>query len=517
MAQATASAKTSLRQIQHPIPEENLYQPEKFKVHIGKGSVGFCTAWNEPKSVVKRAPDLEEKAAIVGTLYSSQGVNVIIRNLALNPFIRRTYVWGHGQLSSTKFGVMGSSILMKLWKEGVDEEGKLSGTPFVLEKEIDREIFDAIRKNVELIDLSEHDLKNAVEKIEPTPLEPYMEPMRFPDAELISPDTLPSEQVGWVVRGQTIISAWTRVVERIMRYGTIKGTQYGSQQKELIGLTWVIHSEDPTNFQIPEDWPEGLRQVTGATHEAINEYHEVFLSSEKPEGVSYTYGNRLMRYPVPGSDAEEIDQVVESIIANLKESPDTRRAVATTMVPWIDAKSSEPPCITQVQCIQTDGKLHMLVTARSHDIFKAAVPNAFGLRMLQSRIAQETGFALGALQITSQSAHIYESDWDNANKLITCAIWERPVQSFNEQDADPRGVFLVRVEGKELAVDFNSSDGQTLLQFKDKSAHNLWLEISKHELFSQTSHAFDVGVQLARAEIALKQGIEFQQDRPLEF
>ena len=520
---AVTSTTTRYRQLQHPIPDSNLYQPEKFKVHVGEGTVGFCTVWNEPKAVITLAPELHKKAALVGTLYSSQGVNAIIRNLALNPFIKKLYVWGHGPLSNTKFGVVGSSIIKKLWEQGVTPEGMLSGTTFRLEKEIDIKVFDVIREKVELIDVSGDELIEAVKKVVPTTLEDtYMESTRFPDAVITQPETFPSEEIGWVVRGTGIIETWSRVVERIMRYGTVKGTQYGSQQKELIGVTWVIKEEDVENFQFPSDWPPELREATGATPEAISEYNEVFLSPNTPEGVSYTYGNRLMRYLVPpeigGKEQKEtyIDQIVDSIIRNLKASPDSRRAIATTLVPWIDAKSDEPPCITQIQCLQANGKLNMLVTARSHDLFKAAIPNAFGLRILQTRIAKETGFEVGALQITSQSAHIYEADWDNAKKLAMCSFWERPSAKMQSaSQADPRGIFIVRVQDKKIVVDFKSIGGDELLQFQGKSADMIALEIAKHELTSQTSHALDIGIQLARAEIALKKDIPFTQDRPL--
>lgn len=515
MPSPQTTAPSSLKQAQ--LTEENLYQPDKFKVHVGVGTVGFCTVWNEPKAVLTLAPELHEKAAITGTLYSSQGVNVIIRNLALNPFIRRLYVWGYGQLSNTKFGVVGSGVLKKLWESGVDADGVVAGTSFKLEKEIDRAVFDTIRSNVALVDVSGEDLKGAVAAIdEASAPEAYMEPVRFPDAELLTPDTLPSEEVGWIVRGRGVVDTWTRVVERIMRYGTVKGTQYGSQQKELIGVTWVITSEDPANPQFPAEWPQELREVVGATPEAVQEYHDVFLSPDKPDGVSYTYGNRLQRYPRGEGSGETVDQIVESIIKNLKASPDTRRAVATTLVPWVDAYSDEPPCITQVQAIQANGRLHMLVTVRSHDIFKAAVPNAFGLRILQARIAREAGFELGSLQITSQSAHLYEGDWDNAKKLATCAFWERPIKKFYDTaDADPRGVFLIRVEKGKIMVDFASLNGTPLLQFEGKSADHLVLQLAQHELISQSGHALDIGIQLGRAEIAMKKGIEFIQDRPL--
>lgn len=497
------------------ILEENLYQSDKYKIHIGNGTVGFCTVWNEAKAALALAPELHNKAALVGTLYSSYGVNIIIRNLALNPFIRRLYVWGNGRLSNTKFGVMGSGVLKQLWTEGIQDDGSVPGTTFKVEQEIDLDVLRLMLQKVELIDVSEASLSEAVSGIKAETIEPYMAPVRFPDAVPVALDTFPSEEVGWVLRGRGVIDTWTRVVERIMRYGTIKGTQYGNQQKELIGLTWVVNSEDPDEPNLDVDWPEELRQSVGATSEAIKEYREVFMSPEKPEGLSYTYGNRLMQYP-KGNSGETMDQVVDSLIQNLKNSPDTRRAVATTLVPWVDAYSDEPPCITQVQGLQAHGKLHFLVTVRSHDIFRAAIPNAFGLRAIQKQVAEATGLEMGKLQITSQSAHIYEQDWDNAKKLARCAFWERPVSKmYDAEDADPRGVFMIRVSGDKIMMDFNTKDGQPLLQLEGKSADHLALQIAQNELIGQSGHALDIGIQLARAEIALKKGIEFVQDRPL--
>jgi thymidylate synthase len=508
-SQPTAPAAT--RQV---ISAENLYQPDRFKVILGTGTVAFCTVWNEPKAILTRQPALLAKAAIIGTLYSSQGVNIIIRNLALNPFITKLYLWGHGTLSNTKFGQGGTHVLRQLWQAGVGQDGTVPGTSFKLEPEIDPSVVNVIREQVKLVDVSHLELEVAISEIDDTAAANYMESVRFPDAVLKAPSTFPSEKIGWSIRGRTVLTAWEQVVERIMRYGTVKSTQYGDQQKELLSVTWVITDEDPTQPQLPEDLPLSLRETIGATSEAIDQYKSVFLSPDKPPGVEYTYGNRLMSYPAP---AGKLDQIEQAVIGHLKKSLDSRRAVAITLVPWLDhAANDQPPCVTQVQALHSEGKLHFLVTVRSHDIFKAGIPNAFGLRLLQQKICTELKVTMGSLCLTSHSAHIYEQDWDNANKLAACRFWERPPQKmYDATQADPRGVFLIRVTPPKLQVDFNTLDGQPLLQFEGVSADRLALEISKAELISQTGHALDIGIQLARAEIAAKQGIEFVQDRPL--
>ncbi len=494
---------------------EQLYQPEKFKVHLGEGThVGFCTVWNEPEVTIKRAPALLQQCAIIGTLYGRQGVSIIIRNLALNPQIRTLYVWGFGPLSQTKFGVTGKEVLLALWKNGVNDDGSVPETNFKLEEECDPAVVRKIIIGVELVDVTSEPLEAVVPKIESKETSTYMEPVRFTDAQPRAVERFPSEVIGWVVRGNTVIGAWERVIQRIMTYGTTKGTQYGMPQKELIGVTWVIRDEDPDAPQLPTDWPKELLEVTGATADGLIEYFPVILSPQKQEGTSYTYGNRLQRYP---NGTEWIDQIADGIIKNFRSSPDTRRAVATTLVPAIDKDSKEPPCLTQIQCLQSDGALHLLVTFRSHDIFKAAIANAFALRKLQKNLCAELGFSMGQLQITSQSAHIYEADWDNAKKLMACTFTERePDLVFKAEDADPRGNVTIRVNGDEIELTLMGTDGAQLTELKGKSARALQAKLAQLDALSQTGHALDIGMELQKAQIAKDKGIPYTQDRPLQ-
>lgn len=497
-----------------------LYQPEKYKVYTGGGNVGFCTSWNEPELIFNKSEIIREKTAILGTLYSQQGVNVILRNLALNPQIRKIFLWGNGLLSNTQFGVLGSSILKKVWENGLEKDGTVRGTQFKIEKEISSDVVAMITENVAFIDISAKSLKEVedIVKTETDEQSAYMDPVSFPDAALEVIDIFPSENIGWLLRGRKILEVWSRVVDRIMRYGTIKGTQYGYQQRELIGVTWVIGEENPDSpdLSLAADWPQELRQITGANNEGIKEYQKFFLSPELPPGISYTYGNRLLNYS--GENGKYLNQIKDVIIKQLKDSPDSRRAVATTMIPLLDAESKEPPCIIQVQALQSRGRLNLLVTARSHDIFKAAIPNAFGLRALQKYICEETNFEIGQLQITSQSAHIYEQDWENALRFVRCMFWERtPSFNFNPMNADPRGSVIISLEKAKIMAEIQGLNGLKLVKLEGGSANEIAKKIAHLELLSRSDHLLDIGIELEKAEIALKLDVEYRQDRPLIF
>ena len=498
----------------------NLFSERKYPVVIGdpKTSIGFCTVWNKIDAILTAAPELRKKCAIIGTLYSRQGVNVVLRNLALNPQIQTLVIWGHGPLSNTPFGTSGSAILRDIWKYGVDEQGKVRENGFEIEPEINPTIIETIRQHVCLLDLSEKDLQETVNGLVLEIKEPYMEPVVFDPPTLRKIVTLPREPVGMTIQGTSVIDTWKQIIFHVMRYGTVKGTQYGMEQREIPGLQWVVNdTKHIFPDDVPEDWPQELKETIGLTHESIKTYHDVFQKKEIKEGVSYTYGSRLRAWETIG--LQPIDQIADCIIANLKRSSDSRRGVAVTFVPPIDTFAAvDTPCLVCIQALQSDGYIHLFATFRSHDLFKAAVPNAFGLLTVLHEVAEQTGFEIGKLCIQSNSAHIYEGDFEQAEKLIACTHLKRkPQQIWNSTAADLRGSFLIRLEGEEIIVEHQGPDGTLLGEYRGKTAKDISLKISQLHLISQIGHALDIGHELQKAEHAMKLGISYTQDPPLNF
>lgn len=483
--------------------------PEKYKVIIGRGeNIGFCTVWNDPEIVLKKEPDLLNYAAIIGTLYSREGVNIILRNLCLNPQITHLFIWGNGHLSKTQIGVMGKEMLKNLWNKDFKQEYKIHPT-------IDLSVIKKVIKNVELIDVSDMELRDVLEKMKKINKKPpYMDPVSFPDYQPIIDKTLPSEEVGFVVRGKKIIDAWIKVLDKIMRYGTIKSTEYGNQQRELQVITWVIEDEDIENFEIP-NWPENLKKIIGLEKNLLNKYAKtIFFDSKLPEGVSYTYGNRLFNFP----SNENINQI-EYMINKIKEFSNTRRAISVLFHPYIDKNSKSPPCLTMIQVLVNNKRLNMFAVFRSHDIFKAGVPNAFGLRKLQSYIAKETGYEVGKLSITSNSAHIYEEDWENAKKLCMCEIWEKPIDpTFDPtKDSDPRANVIINLVKEKIVVDILSPNGDIIISLSGDDAKQLMKKIANLDLLSKPEHWGYLGMELQKAEIARDMKKDYKQDKKIYY
>jgi len=498
---------------------KDLYLPEKFRVLVGRGnSVGLCTVWSEPSIVTKTAPGLLDSCSIIGTLYSKEGVNIILRNLCLNPEIRHLLIWGRGPLSKTPIGRTGWEILEKVWQNGVAEDGKVNGSGFRLHDNIDFSVINKVIKNVELIDVSDADLPTVLERIaklkKPHPR--YMEPTSFPVFQRETIEGLPSEEVGWSVRGRKTADAWIRVVDRIIRYGTVKPDEYGKEIKEIGAVTWVIEDERTSDPLIP-DWPENLRHTLGIlTKESIDSYvNSVFRTATVPEGTTYTYGQRLRAYRT--GEGALIDQI-GFLIDKMKACNTSRRAVATVWDPEIDTVSKSPVCLTQMQVLQTNGRINLFASFRTHDIFKAGILNAFGIRSVQEEIASALGFEVGKLSITSISAHIYEEDWDDARNLCKCEIWERPVDAMLKtvEMGDSRGTVLVRLEDGNIIGDVTTAEGELIYRIESKTANEACLKLSRLDLLSQPSHYMDIARQFQKAEIARDLGVAFEQDKPLK-
>lgn len=157
--------------------------------------------------------------------------------------------------------------------------------------------------------------------------------------------------------------------------------------------------------------------------------------SNEVKNFAYTYFNRLADYPyrtdygdwVGNGKGTGINQLKESIIDRLVINPTSRRAIAITLVPELDLKSHDPPCMQYVHCMIRNKRLNMIAYFRSNDMMSAWGANAYGLAHLQRLILTQINdamndsyamsgndeyatYQIGWLMTTSGSAHLYESD-----------------------------------------------------------------------------------------------------------
>jgi tetrahydromethanopterin S-methyltransferase subunit A len=82
---------------------------------------------------------------------------------------------------------------------------------------------------------------------------------------------------------------------------------------------------------------------------------------------------------------------------------------------------------------------------------------------------------------------------------------------------DPLGLFLVgiRRESAEIVVDRYSADRRYLGAVVGTDAEAICHTLVRDGLITELSHGAYIGRELAKAEEALRWGLEFEQDRPL--
>jgi thymidylate synthase len=478
------------------IPEQNLKDLICFKdLIIGNphSNVGICTLWTQRHLIAERLNP--QDFFICANLYSFAGINYMLRNILQFPQIRYLIVCGADQSQS-------GEALEYLFNKGVE------GGRYVPDKSLSLEAIEQIRHNVQLVDLrptvtglksieaiTKH-IKNLLPNL--AKLAPFAEPQTYPEAIPSGGKPLSSEISGFRVEGRTVAETWLELMKMVMRFGQIKPTEYSQKQRELLNTVAVVTEEDPDDLFFAPYLP--------FSREDLDAYYPQVLSAIKPEGVSYTYGERLRKF-----GDNQIDQV-ERMKLRLRETLNTRRATAVTWLAEVDTVSTNPPCLLEVSAAVQSDKLHLTARFRSHDIYTAWVQNTFALRRLQKEIADSVNLPLGTITIISHSAHIYEDKWDFA--LDTVLSFENKKWEWK---SDPRGYFVITLENNLIKAQHATLDGFTPYLFEGSSARQICLQIAREKLASLDEHYAYIGRELMKAEIALKLGINYTQDKELEW
>ena len=468
----------------YPMAQE-LYAPEKYQVIEGSATgVALCTCWSDPRTLVSEHPELKAHFTLIGSLYSVGGISVMLRNLALIQSLHTIILWPRDELSQTSIGRRGWEALERVWDGAYWH---------LLDDEIDRETIRELTSSVRLVQGGGMSVPELVDDAKNRALQgdACQRPViHIPPPAQTSARTYPSEGIGFTFRGEGIRESWEALISGISRYGTIKGSEYGSRQRELKCVTWVVENAS-------------LRDALANSHtlgyasSALEEYAGQFLTSSCATGLSYTYGQRLR-------DHHGHDQVV-SMINRIRSNADTRRAFATTLVPSKDSTSELPPCLTQVQALADDA-LHLMATFRSQDCYKAGIPNAVALLGLLEHIASESGLSPGSLSITVASAHIYEEDWRRVPVEISRQGSFRP---------DPRGNVHISIEGEQITACLRDMDGRVLVSHSGVDPESIAMRFACDNLLSDPSHYCYLAFELNRAKRALREGLSYIQDRPL--
>ncbi len=507
------------------INEWPIYYKNILRVGDVHSNVGVVTLWTERDVIVKQLQKKDYCA--VGNLYAAAGINHMIRNIFANPNIRYLIMWGADMSQS-------GHALLKFMQKGIDNNYQIPDSRGEIEKEIPKAAVEEFRKNIELIDLRGKPMATIAQTIEKLEKRPAFakKPKLFPPARptIIS---LPSEAVGFRAEADTVAQTWLKIINLISKYGKTERTRYASnnQLKEILNLTAVINKENPDKEYFPHYLP--------FSYSELKAYYPEMTTNRVIPGVAYNYGYRMRTY-------FKVDQISE-IKKLLKKRPFSKKAIAITYdvyKDWKDVNTGDTPCLTQVLARVASGKLILTGHFRSQDMFHGWPRNAFALRKVQKDIADYLGLPMGSLCIITHSAHMYADDWKTAEELLkTNYLPELKYKPGWHWHEDPRGNWIFDIDydtnfvpdkfyaasgnslavkgyplnGKIIAKLYTHDMAKELMKFEGRTAAEIYWQIFDWELLSHPDHAFDLGEQLTKAEIALRLGLEYKSEEPLDF
>ncbi|MGB9674842.1 MAG: hypothetical protein ACPLX8_01790, partial [Nanopusillaceae archaeon] len=196
-----------------------------------KSNIAISTLWSRKESILLKLPeDVKNKICVIGTTYTSYGVNFVIETLAKYPSIDTLILYG-ADLSTS-----GSALYEIFHNKNLD------GQKIVLPKD---KIIEII-KTVKLIDLREEFKKGNIEKLIEEINKNYKEGVKVRELvdvkieEKAELNSWPIPISGYFVYETSPFRAWIKILDNIMKFGYIKYSEYDEPQKEYLNIMVTI-------------------------------------------------------------------------------------------------------------------------------------------------------------------------------------------------------------------------------------------------------------------------------------
>jgi thymidylate synthase len=518
-----------------------LHFADRLKVINPQGTIGVVTLWSKPDYVIERfrqaGVDLNPTTspiAVFGTLYGN-GLREMLRNLLWNPQIQTLLICGNDRSGSAKelqgffqgnLEPVDSPLINYKNPPGIEKVSilRISFTNRLIDDLVKPEEFKWPPKLEIITDPHKEEVINDIRKFPelfkpvdffaeyPWELEEYRIEIPLPEVEVQFYPSNPREHQ--IVRN-TPLGAWKELLYLLSRFGR-RVTLKKGDRLELQNVKVVVEK--------PEFDTEKLQQCNLDT-EKFRRYQEEILNPEKlldagelkgqltlphfprvelRDDETYSYGHRLREY-FKDDNLMKFDGLMECVKRLQRDSED-RKAYFTL---WDNPKDLNikkkqgHPCFVSMFFRKYQGKLTLTATFRTHNAMDGWLLNCHGLMAIQKFVAERVKMTIGAITVISHSISLDPRELDRAMLIIGKRRFQVRL--------DPMGYFRITLDAKEILVEHRFGD-VTLKEYRGKKAERLQHEIARDVAVSDINHAIYLGRQLAKAEMALKDGREFVQD-----
>jgi thymidylate synthase len=487
-----------------------LHFGDRLTVINPQGTIGVVTLWSKVDYVIERfreaRVDLDPATspiAVFGTLYGN-GLREMLRNLLYNPQIQTLLICGHDRTGSyselRRFFLPGylepvdSPLIRYKTPPGIEKVSiwKIRDTNRLIDDLVKREYFKILPKVV-LIQPSDPQAEHfpgTVKQIFETPDNP--KPVCENDRQIIPlPEVevqyFPSNPRGHLVVKDFILEAWKEVLHLLTRFGHRVTLEKGDRL-ELQHVKVVVEK--------PQFEAEEKLNAVNLDPQKLRRYQEDILRGALRPDETYNYGHRLRSH----FDLDTLAACAE----RLKADPEDRKSYVAL---WDTTRDltvhAGHPCLVSLFFRKFEDKLTLSATFRAHNAMDAYPMNLYGLMAIQAWVAARAGLPPGAIVVISHSLGLDPRELDRALMIIG----KRPFKV----NLDPMGYFRITLDGKDILVEHRFED-VTLREYRGKNAVSLQHQIARDVAVSDINHAIYLGRQLAKAEMARKDGREFVQD-----
>ena len=144
------------------------------------------------------------------------------------------------------------------------------------------------------------------------------------------------------VSGKGIADTWEKSVDMLWKNGIRIKTEYDKPKEPLsIDATMVMVASEPLSEpRIHLSIPSTFKDLEKYEREVVDGVHDHWIDPKSGKWT-YTYHQRLFKYPSPEGHVNQIDYIVNK----LSDAPYTRRAQAITWNPRLDPHTDDPPCL----------------------------------------------------------------------------------------------------------------------------------------------------------------------------
>ena len=232
------------------------------------------------------------------------------------------------------------------------------------------------------------------------------------------------------------------LMQHILEHGTDKEDRTGTGTRSVFG------------YQMRFDLSQGFPLITTKKCHLRSIIYELlwFLKGDtniqylKENGVSIwdewadekgelgpVYGYQWRSWPAP--DGRHIDQI-SNLIAQIKNTPDSRRLMVSAWNPALIDQMALPPCHALFQFYVADNKLSCQLYQRSADVFLGVPFNIASYALLTMMVAQVCHLELGDFVHTLGDAHLYRNHFDQAKEQLSRTPRSLPAMKINPDITD---------------------------------------------------------------------------------